>query len=86
MCRGNERASLSVCGVDFDIIVRKLLDSVLNVTPVFIRRWEIQTYSKSSLIHVNWREVIRIKRLSGLVQRKIPIKYKKKKTLRTQIN
>jgi hypothetical protein len=78
VCRGNERASLLVCDADLYVIVRKLLDSVLNVTPAFTRRWEIQTESKPRLNHVNWGEVIRSKRLAGLVQQRVALKDKKK--------
>jgi hypothetical protein len=38
----NEGTSLSVSDVDLYVITRKWLYSILNVLPLFIRRWEFQ--------------------------------------------
>jgi hypothetical protein len=40
----NEGGSWPVSGVDRYVIIRKLLDSIFNIIPVLIRRWDIQTY------------------------------------------
>jgi hypothetical protein len=44
---GKKRASSSVSDVDFYVIIRKLLDSVLKTLPAFIRWREIQIYRMS---------------------------------------
>jgi hypothetical protein len=41
---GSEGASSSFNDVDGYVVIRKLLDSNWNIHPVFVRRWEIQTY------------------------------------------
>jgi hypothetical protein len=45
-------------------MIRKLLDSIFNIFPVFIRRWEIQTYLHSTFLpwhylHNVWGVVVR---------------------------
>jgi hypothetical protein len=39
---GNKCTSSSVFDIDHIIIIRKLLDAILNILPVFIYQWEIQ--------------------------------------------
>jgi hypothetical protein len=47
---GHECVSSSVNDVDRYVIIWKLLDSISRMLPVFIRRWEMQTYiHRSSL-------------------------------------
>jgi hypothetical protein len=41
----NEGTSSPVSDVDRYVTIRKLLDSMFSILPVFLRRLEIQTYS-----------------------------------------
>jgi hypothetical protein len=59
----NEHTSLSVSDVDRDVI-RKLLDSIFNILPVFTLRWKTQTFLHSEFLaqvclHKIWRTLVR---------------------------
>jgi hypothetical protein len=41
---GNKDASSFVCDVDHCVIIKKLVDSIFSIVPVFIHRWKIQIY------------------------------------------
>jgi hypothetical protein len=44
VCYVSEVASSSDGDVDRYVIIRKLVDAVFNMLPVFIRQWEVQIY------------------------------------------
>jgi hypothetical protein len=47
---GNMYGSWEAGDVDHYVIIRKLLDYIFNVLPVFIRRWEVQTYLQKNFL------------------------------------
>jgi hypothetical protein len=47
ICYGNERASSSFSDVGGYSVIRRILDSVSNTLPVFVCRWEVQTYLRT---------------------------------------
>jgi hypothetical protein len=50
LCFGNEDAPSSVSDVDRCFIIRKLLDSIIFVQLIFMRRREIKTYLRGTFL------------------------------------
>jgi hypothetical protein len=54
----NESTSSPINDVDLYVIIRELPDSIFNIFPVFICRWEIHTYMGLSFRKVAYMENI----------------------------
>jgi hypothetical protein len=46
----NEDASSSISDVDLYVKIRKSVNSIYNIFPVFIRRWEIPAYLHTTFL------------------------------------
>jgi hypothetical protein len=63
LCYGYEGVTSSNNGVHRYVIIRNSLDSIFNILPVLIRRWEIQTCLQMTFLpyyclHKVWRKLV----------------------------
>jgi hypothetical protein len=65
VCYGKENSSSSISEIDHYLVVINLRETILNIFPISISRWEIQTQSQRTFLllgclHKLWRTLLRL--------------------------